>query len=144
MSVRISDVLRHKGSHVVTVPTGALVKDLVEILAENNIGAIVVLNGEQVAGIVSERDIVRRLYRQGMRILDTPVSAIMSTPVVTCSPEDTVEDLMSIMTEHRFRHLPVIQAGRLIGIVSIGDVVKNVVAQLESDREHLERYILHG
>lgn len=129
---------------MVTVPMGALVKDLVEILAENNIGAIVVLNGEQVAGIVSERDIVRRLHRQGVRILDTPVSAIMSAPVVTCSPEDTVEDLMSIMTEHRFRHLPVVQAGRLIGIVSIGDVVKNLVAQLESDREHLEQYILNG
>lgn len=142
--MRISDVLRHKGSEVATVPPTALVSDLVAALAEHNVGALVVVDNDAVVGIVSERDIVRQLNRHGGDLLNSPIAEIMTADVVTCTAADTVDALAATMTERRIRHMPVVAEGRLVGIVSIGDVVKSRIDQLEMDRQQLEAYITHG
>ncbi len=140
--MRISDILRAKGGDVATIAPEASVRRLLALLAERNIGAVVVsADGSTIEGIVSERDIVRRLNERGADLLDTPVSAIMTTSVRTCEPGDAVEGLRGTMTEHRIRHLPVVRDGRLVGIVSIGDVVKSAIAELETEREQLVDYI---
>lgn len=140
--MRISEILRAKGADVATIPPDATVRRLLALLAERNIGAVVVsADGSAIEGIVSERDIVRRLGEQGAALLDAPVSAIMTTQVRTCAPGDNVDDLRVTMTEHRIRHLPVVRDGRLVGIVSIGDVVKSAIAELETEREQLVDYI---
>lgn len=139
--MRISDVLQAKGFAVVTVSPDAAVTTLLAELAEHNVGAAVVLDGDRIAGIVSERDIVRQLHALGRAMLDLPVSEIMSRPVRTCSPEDTLDSVSVTMTNQRARHMPVVIDGRLAGIVSIGDVVKTHIADLEHDREQLTAYI---
>jgi CBS domain-containing protein len=142
--MRIADVLRGKGSTVVTVEPTASVTDLLAALARHNVGALVVSGPSGVVGIVSERDVVRRLHERGAGLLVGPVSDIMTTDLVTCEPTDTVDDLMEIMTERRIRHVPVLVDGQLSGIVSIGDVVKSRIGQLEESREQLEAYITQG
>ncbi|WP_152363293.1 CBS domain-containing protein [Microlunatus speluncae] len=142
--MRVSDILRGKGSVVATIRPSATVADLLGRLAEHNIGAMVVLAPEGMVGIVSERDVVRRLHEAGAELLDRPVSEIMSTDVASCGPDDGVDRLNSIMTERRIRHLPVLKDDRLVGIVSIGDVVKVRMRELEDSTEQLEAYISHG
>jgi CBS domain-containing protein len=140
--MRIREILRRKGDAVATVTPDATVRQLLAVLAEHNIGAAVVSpDGASIAGIVTERDVVRRMHDRGAALLDHPVSDIMTTGVQTCAPTDNVEDLRRTMTENRFRHLPVVEGGRLAGIVSIGDVVKSAIDELESEREHLVDYI---
>lgn len=140
--MRIRDILRRKGGAVATVRPEATVRQLLAVLAEHNIGAVVVSpDGATISGIVSERDVVRRMHERGAVLLDRPVSDIMTTEVRSCGPADKVEDLRRTMTEHRFRHVPVVEDGRLAGIVSIGDVVKSAIDELESEREHLVGYI---
>lgn len=139
--MHISDVLQAKGFAVVTVSPDAAVIMLLAELAEHNVGAAVVLDGDRIAGIVSERDIVRQLHALGRAMLDLPVSEIMTRPVRTCSPEDTLDSVSVTMTNQRARHMPVVIDGRLAGIVSIGDVVKTHIAELEHDREQLTAYI---
>ena len=140
--MRIRDILRRKGRTVVTVPPGDTVRELLAVLAEHNVGAVVVsADGETIAGIASERDVVRRLHEHGVGLLGRPVSDIMTAEVRSCAPGDLVQDLRATMTEHRFRHMPVVEDGRLAGIVSIGDVVKSAIDALESEREHLVGYI---
>lgn len=142
--MRIADVLRTKGTAVATVEPGATVRDLLEHLAGRNIGAMVVMDGEEVAGIVSERDVVRRLYEHGPDLLARTVADIMTTRVTTCGPEDSVDHLSVLMTERRIRHVPVVDGRTLAGIVSIGDVVKSRLNELEESREQLEAYIAQG
>jgi CBS domain-containing protein len=142
--MRISDVLRGNGSGVATIAPEATVKDLVGELAKHNVGAVVVVVDGAVVGVVSERDVVRKLNESGVAVLDAPVAEIMTTSVFTCAPGDSVDDLAAIMTERRIRHIPVVVHGKLIGIVSIGDVVKSRIDQLVTDREQLESYIAHG
>ncbi|MFL6140248.1 MAG: CBS domain-containing protein [Labedaea sp.] len=142
--MRISDVLRSKGSTVATVGPETSVGGLVAELARHNVGAMVVVNGAAVVGIVSERDVVRQLNERGASLLDAPVSRIMTTSVFTCLPTDSVDSLAATMTERRIRHMPVVVDGELLGIVSIGDVVKSRIGELESDREQLESYIARG
>ncbi|MEO3812819.1 CBS domain-containing protein [Sphaerisporangium sp. B11E5] len=140
----ISSILRHKGGAVVTVPPQATVTDLLALLSERNIGAVVVSeDGDTIAGIVSERDIVRHLHQTGPSVLDHHVSTIMTGSVRTCGPDANVDDLRRTMTDHRIRHVPVIDEGRLAGIVSIGDVVKSAIEELEAEKAHLVGY-LHG
>ncbi|WP_026406013.1 CBS domain-containing protein [Actinomadura rifamycini] len=140
--MRIRDILRRKGDAVVTVPPGSTVRELLAVLAEHNVGAVVVsADGATIAGIASERDVVRRMHEHGAALLDRPVSEIMTAEVRSCAPGDLVQDLRLTMTEHRFRHMPVVEDGRLAGIVSIGDVVKSAIDALESEREHLVDYI---
>jgi CBS domain-containing protein len=127
---------------VATVSPDVTVADLLSRLADNNVGAMVVTSESGIVrGIVSERDVVRALHRTGDRLLSDPVSSIMTTEVTTTSPDDSLESLARVMTESRIRHLPVLEDGRLAGIVSIGDVVKNRIDQLESERESLIGYI---
>ena len=142
--MRISDLLRDKGSAVATVSASASVTELLGVLEQYNIGATVVTDGDNVVGIVSERDIVRRLAERGAPLLGAAVEEIMTRNVVTCAPEDSVDSLAETMTERRIRHMPVLAAGRLVGIVSIGDVVKSRISQLETDRKQLESYIAQG
>jgi CBS domain-containing protein len=142
--VRIADVLRTKGSAVATIDPDVPVSELLRALAEHNIGAIVVVGPSGVAGIVSERDVVRRLHESGAELLSSPVSAIMTADVFTCSPSDTVDSLTVVMTERRFRHVPVVSDGQLVGIVSIGDVVKSRIGQLEQSQDQLQAYIAQG
>jgi CBS domain-containing protein len=140
--MRITDVLRRKGATVVTITPDGTVTQLLESLAEHRVGALVVSrDGATIDGIVSERDIVRRLHSDGPGVLAQPIHAIMTATVRTCGVEDTVDDLMRLMTEHRFRHVPVVTDGRLVGIVSIGDVVKHRIDELQSERDHLTAYI---
>jgi CBS domain-containing protein len=145
---RISDVLRNKGSDVVTIGADESVSALLEFLVGRNIGAVVVTdNGERggaVVGIVSERDVVHCVHGRAGELLATPISSIMSTGVVTCTPEDDVDNLMRTMTERRIRHLPVVVDGELRGIVSIGDMVKARIGELEEEREHLHQYLAAG
>ncbi|MBB4908093.1 CBS domain-containing protein [Actinophytocola algeriensis] len=143
--MRVADLLRSKGSEVATVPPRVSVSGLLEDLARHNIGAMVVADETGgVIGIVSERDVVRQLHDRGAELLTAPVEEIMTTQVVTCGPNEGVDSLAAIMTERRIRHMPVLEDGRLIGIVSIGDVVKSRIQQLESDRDQLESYIARG
>jgi CBS domain-containing protein len=139
--MKISDILRHKGATVATIEPGSSVTDLLATLAEHNIGALVVADSGIVIGIASERDIVRRLHTAGTSMLSATVGEIMSSPVVSCQSSDDVDTIAAEMTERRIRHMPVIDGGSLVGIVSIGDVVLSRMRQLEHDRGHLEHYI---
>ncbi|WP_214411135.1 CBS domain-containing protein [Sphaerisporangium fuscum] len=140
----ISAILRAKGSTVATVRPQASVTELLQALSRHNIGAVVVSeDGLSIEGIVSERDVVRQLHARGPRVLEEPVSAIMTTPVRTCEPGADVHVLRKTMTEHRIRHIPVLDDGRLAGIVSIGDVVKSEIEELEMEKASLVDY-LHG
>ena len=143
--MRISDVLRGKGSNVVTVEPSIDVRTLLGVLAEHGIGAVVVSSdGRSIEGIVSERDIVRALAERGAAVLSEQVSEIMTGEVQTCAPDAHVDELMRTMTQGRFRHVPVVVDDALVGIVSIGDVVKRRVDELESERDSLSRYITSG
>lgn len=140
--MRIREVLRRKGDTVVTVRPDAGVTDLLELMADRGIGAVVVSeDGTGVTGIVSERDVVRALHEVGVDLLGRPVSSIMTTEVRTCVPDDDLETLARTMTEFRVRHLPVVVDGRLQGVVSIGDIVKNRIDELQVERDQLVGYI---
>jgi CBS domain-containing protein len=140
--MRIRDILRGKGDSVATVHPDDTVRELLATLAERNIGAVVVsADGATIAGIASERDVVRRMHERGADLLNGHVSEIMTSEVRTCGLSDRVDDLRRIMTEHRIRHLPVVADARLVGIVSIGDVVKSAIDELETEREQLVGYI---
>ena len=137
--MRVADLLKKKGSSVVTLPSTATVAQLLETLDDNKIGAVVVLDDDQVVGVVSERDVVHHL--RGGRDQSSPLSAIMSTEVHSVTAEDDLVQLATTMTERRLRHLPVIEGGSLRGIVSIGDVVKARLDALEAERDMLEDYL---
>jgi len=140
--MRISDVLRGKGTQVVTVTPDTKVRRLLAVLAEHGIGAVVVSrDGTSVDGIASERDIVRALARRGAAVMSEEVTAIYTAQVHTVTPETSLEDVMRMMTERRIRHAPVVVDGGLRGIVSIGDVVKNRMDELETERAALTDYI---
>ncbi len=140
--MKISDVLRNKGSEVATIRPDEDVTRLLSVLAERGVGALVVSpDGHSVVGIVSERDVARHLHRQGATVLSGPVSAIMTAHVTTCTAADTVEGLAATMTEQRIRHVPVVEDDKLVAIVSIGDIVKHRIASLQSERDQLVEYI---
>jgi CBS domain-containing protein len=140
--MRIRDVLTSKsGDQVITIGPDASVRELLGLLAQHNVGAVVVsADGETVDGIVSERDIVRRLAETDA-VLDGAVGAIMTSDVQTCAPDVPVDDLRKLMTERRIRHVPVVTDGKLTGIISIGDVVKSSIGQLEFERDQLDSYL---
>ncbi|MDN6486836.1 MAG: CBS domain-containing protein, partial [Ancrocorticia sp.] len=127
------------GGGAVTAPPTASIREVVHLLADRRIGAIIVMDGEKIAGIISERDIVRFVRESGDSA--TSVSHIMTSGVTTCSPEDDIADLASVMTTRKIRHLPVVDEGKLIGIVSIGDIVKGRLDELQAERDQLEDYI---
>ena len=140
--MKIEDIIRSKGADVVTIAPAATVSELIDLLAKHNIGAVVVSDdGTTIGGIVSERDIVRRLATQGAGVLTQPVSTIMTANVKTCGVEDSLESTAETMTYGRFRHLPVVGEGKLVAIISIGDVVKNQIDLLTDERNHLLEYL---
>ena len=140
--MKISDVIKGKSaSGVITIVPDATVRELLALLAEHNIGAVIVsTDGTAVDGIVSERDVVRKLTGDDA-VLDAPVEQIMTAVVQTCEPGADVDGLMAQMTEHRIRHVPVIDHGQLVAVVSIGDVVKSRIGQLEFERDQLDSYV---
>ena len=140
--MKISDVIKGKAaSGVITIVPDATVRELLALLAEHNIGAVIVsTDGTAVDGIVSERDVVRKLNGDDS-VLDAPVEQIMTAVVQTCEPGADVDGLMAQMTEHRIRHVPVIDHGQLVAVVSIGDVVKSRIGQLEFERDQLDNYV---
>ncbi|MCX5578471.1 CBS domain-containing protein [Kaistia terrae] len=137
----VAAILSNKGRDVITVSPDLSIAEVVRILAERRIGAIVVTDGaNHILGIVSERDVVRALAR-GADALNGPVSSIMTAKVVTCTDRNTINEVMTRMTEGRFRHLPVVEDDQLAGIVSIGDVVKARIEQVEREADEMRAYI---
>ncbi len=142
MATKVSDVLKHKGHQVVTVAPHETVASLVRVLTLNRIGAAPVIDEEaRLVGIISERDIIRGLAERGDAVLTLPAEQLMTREVRTCSPEAPIVELMEVMTNHRIRHLPVVQNGALQGIISIGDVVKQRLAEAQFELDELRRYI---
>lgn len=140
--MKISEIVRTKGGTVITIGPDATVGELLALLAEHRIGAVVVSgDGDAVDGIVSERDVVRHLHSTGADIIGGPVSSIMTTSVRTAAPETDLDELESTMTDHRIRHVPVVVDGHLHAIVSIGDVVKHRILTLQAERDQLVTYI---
>lgn len=137
----IASILKSKGGDIVTARGDAAVRDVLELLHRHRIGAVLVIESDQPVGVVSERDIVKCLHERGAGILDATAAAIMSSPVMTVAPSDSIVQAMSMMTEFRIRHLPVVDRGQLIGIISIGDLVKRRIEDAENEAEQLKSYI---
>jgi CBS domain-containing protein len=139
--VPVSSILRHKGNGVWSIAPEASVYQAISIMAEKGIGALPVVADGRLIGILSERDYARKVVLQSRSSKDTLVSEIMTTPVVSVSPSNTVEDCMRTMTLQRIRHLPVVDEGRILGIVSIGDLVRKVISTQGEIIQHLQEYI---
>ncbi|WP_415400875.1 CBS domain-containing protein [Tateyamaria sp. SN3-11] len=140
--MKISEILDQKGRDVITVQAGASLKEISDVLTEHNVGAAVVLTrNDAVCGIVSERDVIRHMSQGGLVSLDDPVSCRMTSDVVFSDGSESVDTALRIMTDGRFRHLPVLEDGALAGLVSIGDVVKHKIAATEQNANELIRYI---
>jgi CBS domain-containing protein len=137
----VNEILEVKGADVITVDVHTTVAELGKLLTRKNIGAALVLDGVKLQGVVGERDIVQALAARGIDILDWPVTELMRTPVITCEPEDPVTGLMATMTQRRVRHVPVLANGRIVGVVSIGDVVKHRLKEIEDEAQVLRDYI---
>ncbi len=141
MTTRVSEILKGKGHHVVTVAPTQPVSALVAVLLEHRIGAVPVVDGGRLVGIISERDLVHGAAQHGSELMSLPIDRLMTRQVKTCAPEDAVVELMEVMTRSRIRHLPVLEHGRLAGIISIGDVVKQRLDEAQSEVEALRSYI---
>lgn len=137
----VRELLAKKGSEVWSVSPDATVYDALQLMAARNVGAVLVLDDGELVGILSERDYARQVILKGKASRDTPVRDIMTTSVVSVSPDRTIDDCMALMTERRIRHLPVLQSDVLLGVLSIGDVVKAVISEKEFHIEQLESYI---
>ncbi len=140
--MKIREILRHKGADVTTISPDATIEEALGVLRDENVGALLISSGGNPArGILSERDIVRSLAARGQVVLSESVAENMTTPVVSCGPDEMVTDAMTTMTARRFRHMPVIEDGALAGIVSIGDLVKHRLQELENEASDLRTYI---
>lgn len=137
----VRQVLERKGTAVWSVGPDATVLDALKVMAEHDVGAVLVMEGDRVLGIFSERDYARKVVLKGLVSKDVKVTQLMTPNPYTVSPSNTVEEVMNLMTENRFRHLPVMEDGRLVGLVSIGDMVKSMVMQQERTIRHLSSYI---
>ena len=137
----VSQIIERKGSQVVSVARQAPVLEAIRVMAEHHIGAVLVMEGEQLLGILSERDYARKVVLQGRSSQDTAVAVIMSSPVVCVGPHDSVAECMSIMTDKHIRHLPVIDGERVMGVVSIGDLVKEMIEEQKQEISLLQQYI---
>jgi CBS domain-containing protein len=142
--MNVAAILALKGRAVATLAPNATLTEVARLLAAKKIGAVVICNGDgEVAGIISERDIIRVVANDGPTALDRPVTYAMTRDVISCSSEHTLDEIMALMTARRFRHLPVVENGRLAGIVSIGDVVKHHIAEVEMEATAMREYIAH-
>jgi CBS domain-containing protein len=140
----VKDLLDDKGYQLFSLSPDDTVYDAISLMAERSVGALLVLEGRKLVGILSERDYARKVILQGRRSQDTPVSDIMTTEVVCVSRDRTVEQCMALMTDKRIRHLPVVEGGEVLGIISIGDVVRAVILEKQFLIDQLERYITSG
>ena len=139
--VSVRQLLGHKGSEVWSVDADEPVLAAIQMMADKRVGALPVTRGGDLVGVISERDYARKVILLGRSSAETPVWQIMSSPVVTVTPEDGVRQCMQVMTERRIRHLPVVQGGRMVGMISIGDLVRVVIEEQDKTIEHLERFI---
>ena len=137
----ISELLNSKGSQVWTVSPDTMVFDAIQLMADKNIGALLVTEGDQLVGILSERDYTRKIALKGKSSKDTPVREIISGQIIQIGPDHTVEECLRLMTDHRIRHLPVLEQGRIAGIVSIGDLVNWIISAQHSTIQQLQTYI---
>ena len=137
----VRDMLKTKGNQVWSVSPTTSILQALEFMAEKNVGALLVLQDEKVAGIISERDFARSIAKNGRCLVDAPIQDIMTKEVFTIRPEISIEECMSLMTQKRIRHLPVVVEDKLLGLISIGDIVKEVISAKESTIHHLENYI---
>jgi CBS domain-containing protein len=137
----VSDLLEVKGTAIYSVGPDDPVLEAIKTMAQRHVGALLVMKGNELVGIISERDYARKVILLGRSSNDTPVSQIMSSPVHTVTPKRSVEDCMRLMTQHRVRHLPVVESGRVVGVISIGDLVKAVIEDQRHTIEQLEDYI---
>ncbi|TNE36794.1 MAG: CBS domain-containing protein [Alphaproteobacteria bacterium] len=142
--MHVSTIIGDKGNAVYTIEPGQMLSDAVNVLCEKRIGALVVVSGAQVEGILTERDIMHALHKDGGTILSRPVRDYMTSEVMACKMTDSVDYIRSLMTSQRFRHMPVIEDGLLQGMVSIGDVVKSRIAEVEAETDALKSYIASG
>lgn len=141
---RLEEILRDKGRHVLTIEADASVLEAVQLMVEMNVGSLLVTDGGDIVGIVTERDYLRRVTLEGRTETDTHVGEIMSSPLVVATPETTVDECMAIMTDRRLRHLPVVEDGDVVGLVSIGDLVKFKSKQQSFEIQYLTDYITAG
>jgi CBS domain-containing protein len=139
--MNVQMILGDKGSEVATIAADATVGEAVKVLGERRIGALPVVDGDQVSGIMSERDVIYCLRNDGAEVLDWPVSRVMSSPAITVDPSTEVLNALALMTQKRVRHLPVVLDGRLVGIVSIGDLVKHRIERIEHEAAAMREYI---
>jgi CBS domain-containing protein len=139
--IKIYDILRAKGDEVISLPPDSTVRELIATLAERRIGAVIVVDGTELRGVVSERDVVRRLHTDGDTVLDTELVDLMSSDVVSCGVDDDIDAIAATMTERRIRHMPVLRGDTIVGVVSIGDVVKSRMEQLQNESDQLTHYI---
>lgn len=137
----VSTILKSKGGDVVSVNPDDTLAKVVEILAKHRIGAVLIMSGQEVAGVLSERDVVRALAKHGAGALEVLASSVMTANVVSARPGDTIEHVMEKMTQGRFRHLPIVHEGKLVGIISIGDVVKRRIDDAEHEARALKEYV---
>jgi CBS domain-containing protein len=138
----VAAILGEKGGNIISAGPDTSLQEIAKTLASNRIGAIIILEKDgSVCGIASERDVVRQVAQQGNEALRSPVSVCMTRKVVSCSPDQTIDEVMGIMTRNKFRHIPVTSENKLVGIISIGDVVKRKIEQAERDAEEMKRYI---
>lgn len=142
MGDTVSSILRYKGHHVWSVSPDESVYQAISLMADKDIGALAVIDGERLVGIISERDCARKVVLQGKSSEDTPVRDIMTSPVVSVSPDHTVDECMRVVTAKRIRHLPVVQGEKVVGVVSIGDLVQKVISTQGEIIQYLEEYIV--
>ncbi len=138
---RVRDILEVKGRDVWSIEPGVSVYDAMKLMADKEVGALMVVEGTKLVGLISERDYARKVILQGRSSRSTEVREIMTTRVAYAQPDQTIEECMALMTEKRFRHLPVIDQGQLVGVISIGDLVKSIIDEQKFIIEQLERYI---
>jgi len=139
--LEVRQLLAEKGHRIFAIGPDEPVLAAVRLMADHYIGALLVMRGDELVGIVSERDYARKIILQNRASAETPVRDIMSSPVVTVKPNDTTDTCMRICTERRVRHLPVVEGGKVVGVLSIGDLVKAVISEQSQEIEHLQRYI---
>ena len=137
----VQHLLDIKGADIVTIDEGASVFDAIKLMADHSIGSLLVMRGQNLKGIVTERDYARKVILKGRAAETTPVSEIMSVELITATPEKTVNECMTLMTERRIRHLPVLAHDKVVGLISIGDLVQAIIADQKEAIEHLENYI---
>jgi CBS domain-containing protein len=138
----VAHILQSKGSDVISISPTAAILEVADVLAEHKIGAVFVMgDGDKLVGIISERDIVRALAQRGSELAGAKVSEYMTSELITCAPDATIDQIMALMTQGRVRHLPVLDKGKLCGMISIGDIVKRRIAEVEFEAEEMKRYI---